>query len=186
MTVLYQCEEDVAVGMAGDVPAEKNGHISVEVRRGREWSGTLELWDPETRLPDSAMLRGEDGEELPFRVVRRIGLLLRIEQHSKFTRSPCTRSLRTASDVVQVFDEHLNVLDQGLALVEVFNDETWKAVVYLEGDGSAFVNRRSVYVARLGGDVASPASVGFSLEVDESGAAVTLALVGVGDSVSPL
>lgn len=46
MSVLYRCAEDVAVGMAGDVPGENNGHISVDVFQGHTWSGTLELWDP--------------------------------------------------------------------------------------------------------------------------------------------
>jgi hypothetical protein len=192
VSVLYRCEEDVAIGMAGSVPIEKNGHISVEVRQGHEWSGTLELWDPDTRLPDMAMLRGDDGEELPFRILSKSDSILQIEQFSNYTRPPCKKLARETSGSVQILDEHQQVLDRGFLLAQVYNDETWTGVVYLEGNGIdsglAFSDPgKRVYIVADDSDTGVLADVkGTSLSFQpNAGQAISVDITGALDSPPP-
>ncbi|CAN5844999.1 hypothetical protein BH18ACT6_BH18ACT6_18300 [soil metagenome] len=71
-----------------------------------------------------AILRGDDGEELPFRIVSKNGRVLYIEQFSNHTRPPCMKLAREASGSVQILDEDRQVLDRGFLLAQVYNDET--------------------------------------------------------------
>ena len=63
--MLYRCEEDVAVGMAGTVPIEKNGHISVEVRLA-DVQGTSLSFRPNVGEAISVAITGALDSPPPF------------------------------------------------------------------------------------------------------------------------
>ena len=137
--VLYVYEKRVWEGIltVGLTPEEPNSTARIEVLSPVMWTGTLELDDPSIHIPDSGVFHDlETDEKFAVRVEKREGRTVHVSKFATGRPSPGRASVRSEIGSVQII-LHGQLAGRGLAELEVFNDDSWKARIRLEGSGLA-------------------------------------------------
>lgn len=192
---LYKWKGDVSVHILGEDAPASNAQASIVVYPDRVWTGSLELHEGASRPSSSWVFTTEKGGVHAFRVVGGSGRSVAIEAFNAAIPPPGRQLVRSAEGSVMI-GVHGQWVDRALATVEVFNDDTWTAVLRLEGSGIYEVAGQQV-VLRTGDR--------FDLQADRDGAvpvvariheismgyspdavAATLVVVGSPDSAPPL
>jgi len=147
LMLLYIWEGDVMVHPMGVDYEEPSAHAVIEVRP-QSWTGRLELWEGAQVPRDSWAFTTSDGDSFPFRVSAAEKRVVEIEQFNpRFFKPPGREVVRTASGPT-VISVHGVDIDRAQAEIEVFNDETWKAVLHLEGTGGFIKDGKRTSVSR--------------------------------------